>query len=258
MASEVESIRAAGPSTPVDLSAMFHNLANNIVARASFGNVQSNAEEFLSALKAGVTLTSGFKIPDLFPTWRPVLAAVTGMRRALEDVHRTVDSTLEQIIEERKLVRNGKGADASEENLVDVLIGLQERGGLGFELNQNSIKAVIFDMFTAGTGTLASALSWGMSELMQNDRVMNKLQGEIREVFRGKVTVTEANLQESSLEPSIPQARHQGDPPDASAGAAPSASREHRRMRDRRVHDSCRIPGHRERLGHWEGPKLLG
>ncbi|GJN31759.1 hypothetical protein PR202_gb20196 [Eleusine coracana subsp. coracana] len=202
MASEVQRIRETRLSTPVDLSVMFHNLANNIVARASLGSVQSNAEEFLSALKAGVILTSGFKIPDLFPTWRPLLAAVTGMRRSLEDVHRTVDSTLEEIIEARKVVRDEKtssGSVATEENLVDVLIGLQGRGGLGFELNQNSIKAVIFDMFTAGTGTLASALSWGMSELMQNKRVMNKLQVEIREVFRGQVTVTEANLEASSL-----------------------------------------------------------
>ncbi|OEL15448.1 Premnaspirodiene oxygenase [Dichanthelium oligosanthes] len=206
MASEVDRIRAAGLSTPVDLSAMFHNIANSIVARASFGNVQRNADEFLSALKTGVILTSGFKIPDLFPTWRPMLAVVTGMRRALEEVHRTVDTTLEEIIRERKGVRvekarsgGGVAAEAEEENLVDILIGLQDGGGLGFNLNENTIKAVIFDMFTAGTGTLASALSWGMSELMRNKRVMNKLQGEIRQAFHGKVTVTEADLQSSSL-----------------------------------------------------------
>ena len=50
-------------------------------------------------------MTSGFQVPDLFPTWRPVLAAVTGMRRALEQVHRTVDTTLEEIIKERRDVR---------------------------------------------------------------------------------------------------------------------------------------------------------
>ncbi|KAJ1253742.1 hypothetical protein BS78_K201000 [Paspalum vaginatum] len=198
-ASVVERVRAAaGASTTVDLSALFHRLANDIVARASFGNVQRNADEFQSATKAGVTLTSGFKIPDLFPTWRPVLAAVTGMRRALEQVHRRVDTTLEATIKERRDVRdekkNGTTTDAEEENLVDVLIGLQERGGLGFDLTEESIKAVIFDMFTAGTGTLSSALSWGVSELMRNERVMSKLQGEIRRAFHGKATVTEADI----------------------------------------------------------------
>jgi cytochrome P450 len=178
---------------------MFHNLANGIVARASFGNVQRNADVFLSAVRVGVILTSGFAVPDLFPTWRPVLAAVTGMRRALEQVHRTVDTTLEDIIKERRSIRGSRRQGEEDENLVDVLLGLQERGGLGFHLTQNSIKAVIFDMFTAGSGTLASSLSWGMSELMRNKRVMSKLQGEIRQAFHGKATVTEADLQASSL-----------------------------------------------------------
>ncbi|KAL6650129.1 hypothetical protein ACP70R_014353 [Stipagrostis hirtigluma subsp. patula] len=207
MARQVEMVRAAGPSTPVDLSAMFYDVAISIVSRASFGNKQRNADEFLAAIKAGVALASGFKIPDLFPTWRPVLAALTGMRRTLEEVHRTVDSTLEEVIEERRLVldqkarsRSGSGAAAAEENLVDVLIGLQDDGdSSGFHLKRNSIKAIIFDMFTAGTGTLASSLDWGMSELMQNKRVMNKLQREIREAFRGKDAVTESDIQARSL-----------------------------------------------------------
>jgi short-subunit dehydrogenase len=33
-----------------------------------------------------------------------------------------------------------------------------------------------------------------MSELMRNKRVMSKLQGEIRQAFHVKVTVTEADL----------------------------------------------------------------
>ncbi|CAN6324828.1 unnamed protein product [Urochloa humidicola] len=200
MASEVERIRAAGPSTAVDLSAVFHNIANGIVARASFGNVQRNPDEFLSALKAGVTLTSGFKIPDLFPTWRSALAAATGMRRALEEVHRTVDATLDEIIRERKRIRDNDAGGEAEENLVDVLIGQQER----FDLSEDTIKAVIFDMFAAGTGTLASALGWGMSELMRGERVMGKLQGEIRGAFRGKATVTEADLQVQAASSSLP------------------------------------------------------
>ncbi|KAF0912998.1 hypothetical protein E2562_019796 [Oryza meyeriana var. granulata] len=130
MASLVEEIRAAGPSTPVDLTAVFSFLVISNVSRASFGNKQRNANEFLSAVKAGVTLASGFKIPDLFPTWREVLDAVTGMRRTLEEVHRIVDSTLEEVIEERRGAREEKakcGMVIVEENLVDVLIRLHEQ-----------------------------------------------------------------------------------------------------------------------------------
>jgi cytochrome P450 len=178
--SQVEDIHAAGPSTPVDVTMTFYGLAIGIVSRASFGKRQrkKSAQEFLSAIKSGVALASGFKIPDLFPTLRSVLATATGMRRTLEDVHRTVDSTMNEVLEERKAVRASCSASASavEENLVDVLIGLQEKGGLGFSLSTNSIKGVILDMFVAGTGTLASSLDWGMAELMRNRSVMDKLQ----------------------------------------------------------------------------------
>nr|ACM69384.1 putative ferulate 5-hydroxylase [Phyllostachys praecox] len=198
----VEEVRAAGPSTPVNLSVMFHTLTNSIVSRAAFGKKRKNAPEFLAAIKAGVGLSSGFNIPDLFPTWTAVLATVTGMKRSLQDIHRTVDSILEDIIEERKGVRDEKiksGADNVEENLVDVLITLQEKGGFGFHLDNSRIKAIILDMFAGGTGTSASALEWGMSELMRNPEVMKKLQGQIREAFRGKAVVTEGDLQTSNL-----------------------------------------------------------
>jgi hypothetical protein len=77
----VEQIRAAGPSTPVNVSVMFHSITNNIVARAEFGKKQKNAAKFMAAIKSGVGLASGFNIPDLFTTWTTVLATVTGMRR---------------------------------------------------------------------------------------------------------------------------------------------------------------------------------
>uniref|UniRef100_M8C942 Cytochrome P450 71D7 n=1 Tax=Aegilops tauschii TaxID=37682 RepID=M8C942_AEGTA len=199
----VQDIHAVGPSTPVDVTAIFSGLAISIISRASFGNKQRNAREFLSAVKTGVTLASGFKIPDLFPAWRSVLARATGMRRALEDVHATIDSSLDEAIDERKRVRQGKARSggapvAVEENLVDVLIGLQEKGGL-HRLSTNSIKGVIVDMFVAGTGTISSSLDWGMAELMRSPRVMGKLQRELREAFRGRAAIGEHDIDAASL-----------------------------------------------------------
>ncbi|KAJ1293666.1 hypothetical protein BS78_01G086300 [Paspalum vaginatum] len=202
VALKLEEIRAAGPSTPVNLSVMFHSLTNSIVSRAAFGKKRKNAPEFLAAIKAGVGLSSGFNIPDLFPTWTSVLAKVTGMKRSLQGIHATVDSILQEIIDERKAVLHDKvksGAQNAEENLVDVLIGLQEKGGFGFHLNNSRIKAIILDMFAGGTGTSASAMEWGMSELLRNPAVMKKLQGQIREAFQGKAVVTEGDLQASNL-----------------------------------------------------------
>ncbi|VAI68183.1 unnamed protein product [Triticum turgidum subsp. durum] len=199
----VDQIRQAGPSKPVNLSVMFHGLTNSIIARAAFGKTPKKSPEFLAAVTSGVRLASGFDIPDLFPEWTTVLAALTGMKRRLQGVHKTVDAFLEEMINERNAARADKikvgGTEKVDENLIDVLIGLQEGGGLGFELDNSRIKAVILDMFAAGTGTAGSSMEWGMSELMRNPLVMKKLQGQIREEFKGKAVVTEADLQESNL-----------------------------------------------------------
>ncbi|KAF8675470.1 hypothetical protein HU200_047842 [Digitaria exilis] len=202
VALKLEEIRAVGPSAPVNLTVMFQSLTNSIVSRAAFGKKRKNAPEFMAAIKAGVGLSSGFNIPDLFPTWTTLLAKVTGMKRSLQDIHRTVDSILQETIDERKAILDEKlksGAENAEENLVDVLIGLQGKGGFGFHLSNSRIKAIILDMFAGGTGTSASAMEWGMSELMRNPAVMKKLQGQIREAFQGKAEVTEADLQSSNL-----------------------------------------------------------
>ncbi|EAY85016.1 hypothetical protein OsI_06375 [Oryza sativa Indica Group] len=188
-----------GPLTLVDVSALFYDITISIASCASFGKKHRNVDEYLSSIKTRVSLASRFKIPDLFPSWRTMLAMVTGMRRALEEVHGIVDSTLEDVIEERQGEKEDKTRPDmvdTKENLVDVLIGLHENGA---HLSRDSIKAVIFDMFTAGTGTLASALNWGMSKLMRNPRVMTKLQGEIRKAFHGKVTVGEDDIQAANL-----------------------------------------------------------
>lgn len=142
----VNEIRAAGPTTPVNLSVMFHSVTNSIVSRAAFGKKRKNAAEFLAAIKSGVGLASGFNIPDLFPTWTGILATVTGMKRSLRAIYTTVDGILEEIIAERKGIRDEKisgGAENVDENLVDVLIGLQGKGGFGFHLDNSKIKAII-------------------------------------------------------------------------------------------------------------------
>jgi hypothetical protein len=149
----VEEIRAAGPSTPVNLSVMFHSITNSVVSRAAFGKKRKNAAEFLAATKAVVGLSSGFNIPDLFPAWTTVLAKLTGMTRSLKEIHKTVDTILEEIIEERKRIRDekimgGAAAEDVDENLVDVLIGLQEKGGFGFQLTNSIIKAIILVIYS--------------------------------------------------------------------------------------------------------------
>lgn len=154
----VDEIRAAGPSTPVDLSSRLHRITNSIVSRAAFGRKRSNAADFLAAIKQSVIMSSGFYVPDLFPSFTGILSVLTGMRRKLQAIRRTVDGILEEIICEREEIlkqarARSNDVQGKEENLVDVLLGLQENSNngvddFGFPMTRDTIKAIILVSIT--------------------------------------------------------------------------------------------------------------
>jgi hypothetical protein len=77
----VAEVRGAGPSTPVNLTVMFHSLTNSIVARAAFGKKRKNAAEFMAAIKASVGLSSARLLhrgPVLCLPWSPAARWMLG------------------------------------------------------------------------------------------------------------------------------------------------------------------------------------
>ncbi|KAK7857323.1 premnaspirodiene oxygenase [Quercus suber] len=112
-----------------------------------------------------------------------------------------VDQILGNVIndhrENQKSATTGNG-ELSREDFVDVLIGLQQSGSLGFPITNNHIKAVILDMFSAGTDTSSSTIDWAMSEMMRQPRVLEKAQAEIRRAFKGKKQIHEKDIQNFS------------------------------------------------------------
>ncbi|XP_020255375.1 premnaspirodiene oxygenase-like [Asparagus officinalis] len=176
---------------PVNLTELLHSFGNDMTAQIAFGNKCKDVGTYLKAMKEGLELSSGFCLADLFPS-STLIRSVTRLKFKLERCHHKVDRILERIILDHKDKRGMefKNAETLEENFLDVLFNLQAHGGLGIYLTDTNIKAIIFDVFAAGSGTTAAAMTWTMSELIQNPRVLKKAQAEVREVVgcEGKVT----------------------------------------------------------------------
>ncbi|KAL7159486.1 hypothetical protein ABFS83_01G030000 [Erythranthe nasuta] len=188
----IESLRSsARGGAAVNLTEKVFGLTSAITCRAAFGEVLKDRDSLIFLLKKGVTMAGGFELADLFPSSK-LLNIFSWNKLKLLRMRRRLDSILDVIVAEHKLKQSGEFGG---EDIVDVLIRMQRNGELQFPITNDNIKAVIFDMFSAGTETSSTTMDWAMAELMRNPRVMAKVQAEIREALKGKTTVEESDIQ---------------------------------------------------------------
>ncbi|XP_054785590.1 cytochrome P450 71D8-like [Prosopis cineraria] len=197
----IQSIRSSlssSPPTPINFGTRIAELVGTFVSRAAFGNVSEEHQEFLRLIKEVVELSDGFDVADLFPSVRPI-HLVSGLKAKLEKMHKKLDSILDNIVAQNLKNLKAKNDDAvirDQENLVEVLLRVQQDPDLDIPITINSVKAVIWEIFAAGTDTSSTTLEWAMSEMMKNPRVRKKAQAEIRRAFRGKDTIHESDTSE--------------------------------------------------------------
>ncbi|XP_072955972.1 desmethyl-deoxy-podophyllotoxin synthase-like isoform X1 [Typha angustifolia] len=192
----VRSIWSSSPSSLVNLSERLYMLVNDMTARAVFGSKCKEQNAFLRALDESINLSAGFNLADLFPSSR-IANMLSGVTAKAQRCTRTVHQIVDRIIQEHKVRQNRATVAGTEEDLLDVLLKIQEEGGLQFPLTTEAIRAVIFDIFGAGSETSATTLVWAMSELVRNPGVMKKVQSEVRRVYQERPRlVTEENINE--------------------------------------------------------------
>ncbi|KAH8499595.1 hypothetical protein H0E87_014988 [Populus deltoides] len=193
----VRSISSSAWS-PVNFSRMISSLTYCITSRAAFGKIWKGEDVFIPAVKEANKAAGGYSLADVYPSIK-LLSVISGMRLTLEKIHARLDKILQDIINEhrsKKEMAAKTGADEEEHDLVDVLLGIQDQGDTEFSLTDNNIKAIILDLFVAGTDTSSTTVVWAMSEMVKHPRVMKKAQEEVRQVFGDKGTVDEAGLHE--------------------------------------------------------------
>ncbi|EEF31471.1 cytochrome P450, putative [Ricinus communis] len=119
--------------------------------------------------------------------------------RKLERLHQEADTILENIIKEHRDNKASGRSDMKSEavDLVDVLLNLHDHGNLEFPFTTDNIKAVMLDLFIAGTESSSGIIEWAMAEMIKNSRVLGKAQEEVRQIFNKKqCIIDETGLQE--------------------------------------------------------------
>ncbi|XP_020084317.1 cytochrome P450 71A1-like isoform X2 [Ananas comosus] len=126
---------------------------------------------------------------DYFPrlAWLGVFFGLSS--RARRNFER-LDDLLDEVIVEHE---DRKKVD-EEKDFVDVLLSLQKDSNLDFKLEKDHMKAILADMFGAGTETTSITLEWAMAEIVRNFKVMKKLQDEVRGIVGKNHVVREDDL----------------------------------------------------------------
>ncbi|XP_047944944.1 premnaspirodiene oxygenase-like [Salvia hispanica] len=188
----VESLRESSGS-PVNFTEKLFFCTSSITCRAAFGSICKDRERLLKMMVDSMSLIGGFDMVDLFPSSKIISALSWRKLRLLHTMRRELDVILDDIIDRHK--RNsaesgGRKEGNSEfggEDLVDVFLRAMEEEDLKFPIDKSNIKAVLLDMFSAGTDTSATTIDWTMVELMRNPGVMAKVQAEVRQALNANM-----------------------------------------------------------------------
>ncbi|XP_059658921.1 cytochrome P450 71A3-like [Cornus florida] len=197
--------QASSSSSVVNLSEMFASLSNNVVSRVAlgrkYGESSKSGRKFKELLKDVGELFSAFNVGDYIP-WLVWLNQIRGLNAKVEKIAKELDEFLEGVIEDhmdsKKKESNGGGSidqAKNQQDFVDVLLEIQRENMQEFFLQRDSIKALIVDMFAAGTDTTSTALEWTMTELLRHPKAMKELQNEVQGIARGKPEITEDDIE---------------------------------------------------------------
>jgi 5-O-(4-coumaroyl)-D-quinate 3'-monooxygenase len=168
-------------------------VAFNNITRLAFGKRFENSEGVIdeqglefkaivsNGLKLGASLAMAEHIPWLrwmFPLEEEAFAK-HGARR---------DRLTRAIMEEHTLAREKSGG--AKQHFVDALLTLQEK----YDLSEDTIIGLLWDMITAGMDTTAITVEWTMAELIKNPRVQQKAQEELDRVIGFERVLTESDF----------------------------------------------------------------
>ncbi|KAK1326890.1 Cytochrome P450 71A4 [Acorus calamus] len=192
----IEKVSRKSSLGPVNLTKLLNSLTLNTISRVALGTKHSLEEgvndKLCKLIAEFSTLFETSRLDDYFPylAW---LYTINGMNKRLTKWFQDWDGLLDQVINDHVVHSVGSQSNTNAD-LVDVLLSLQKDQDSSLSLTMKNIKAIITDMFSAGTDTSFALLDWTMAELMRNQKAMKKVQDEIRCIMKDKTKIEESDI----------------------------------------------------------------
>nr|GMD32986.1 cytochrome P450 71A2-like [Ipomoea batatas] len=162
---------------------VLHLLSNKRVQVAlgrKYCTEEHGQKDIMGLLEEYMKVLGVFDIGDYIP-WLAWVNRINGFDRKVEKLAKELDEFIEGVVEEHSRVEK---QEADGLDLVDILLQIQRENKIGFPIHRDTVKAIILDMFAAGTHTSYTVLEWTMAELIKNSKIMKNLQNEVRTKFK--------------------------------------------------------------------------
>ncbi|XP_062228109.1 cytochrome P450 71A1-like [Phragmites australis] len=190
----VDHVRAhALAGAVVDLSNLLIVYTNTVVSRAAFGDESARSlyddgdkhRNLRKVFNEFQELLGTTPVGEFLP-WLGWVDAMRGLEGRIRWTFEALDGLLEKVIDDHRCRPHvnrqiGDDGDGDHRDFVDVLLDVHKNDKeYGIRLETNEIKAIILDMFAAGTDTTYTVMEWAMAELVTHPRAMRRVQDEIR------------------------------------------------------------------------------
>ena len=129
----------------INLKDLLYSSALSIVSRTAFGGKCKYQEAFKKFIPDISNALGGLSIVDVYPSIK-LLHLINAMRPKNKRLCQKVDEILENIIQEHRVrksaAKGGEDEDEVADDLVQVLLDIQDHGGLEIPLSTSSVKAI--------------------------------------------------------------------------------------------------------------------
>ncbi|KAJ4900542.1 Cytochrome P450 71B11 [Raphanus sativus] len=179
----------------VNFNQKLMKLSGSVICRVAFGiNLKGSKLEhsYEEVVQGTMEVLGSFAAADYFPVIGRFIDRITGLHSKCEKVFKAMDAFFDQSIKHH----------LEDESLKDDIIALllkmeREETGLGeFQFTRNHTKGILLDILIGGIDTSANAVTWVMTHLIANPRVMKKMQAEVREVIKNKDNIIEEDIEQ--------------------------------------------------------------
>nr|BAJ16328.1 flavonoid 3',5'-hydroxylase [Antirrhinum kelloggii] len=168
--------------------AMANMIGQVILSRRVFVTRGEELNEFKDMVVELMTSAGYFNIGDFIPSF--AWMDLQGIEKGMKGLHKKFDDLISRMLEEHLASAHIR---KEKPDFLDVI--LANRDTLeGERLTTSNIKALLLNLFTAGTDTSSSTIEWALAEMIKNPAILKKAHDEMDQVVGRNRRLMESDI----------------------------------------------------------------